>query len=99
LDYWQKKPLLIRNPWTAWANPLAPDELAGLACEEEVESRLVLADADNLRLQHGPFPERRFTQLGDQPWTLLVHSVDQFVPEVAELILPFRFLPNWPSTT
>jgi 50S ribosomal protein L16 3-hydroxylase len=94
-DNWQKKPLLIRNPWTAWANPLAPDELAGLACEEEVESRLVLPEADTWRLEHGPFPERRFEQLGDRPWTLLVQSVDQFVPEVAELILPFRFLPNW----
>ena len=32
-DYWQKRPLLIRNPWQAWSNPLEPDELAGLACE------------------------------------------------------------------
>ena len=31
-DVWQQKPLLIRNPWQAWANPLDPDELAGLAC-------------------------------------------------------------------
>ena len=30
-DYWQKKPLLIRNPWGEWRNPLEPDELAGLA--------------------------------------------------------------------
>ena len=30
-DTWQKKPLLIRNPWAAWANPLDPDDLAGLA--------------------------------------------------------------------
>src|SRR5690606_13029675 len=21
-DYWQKKPLLIRNPWSSWSNPL-----------------------------------------------------------------------------
>src|SRR3546814_7938601 len=38
-DYWQKKPLLIKNPWKSWNNPLEPDELAGLACEKEVESR------------------------------------------------------------
>lgn len=36
-DHWQKKPLLIRNPWNAWNNPLEPDELAGLACEDHVE--------------------------------------------------------------
>lgn len=94
-DYWQKKPLLIRNPWKAWANPLAPDELAGLACEEEVESRLVLTIGDTWKLEHGPFAESRFALLGDRPWTLLVQSVEQFVPEVAGLLLPFRFLPNW----
>src|SRR3546814_18501987 len=26
-DYWQKKPLLIKNPWKSWNNPLEPDEL------------------------------------------------------------------------
>jgi 50S ribosomal protein L16 3-hydroxylase len=94
-DHWQKKPLLIRNPWTAWTNPIESDELAGLACEEEVESRLVLAEVDTWKLEHGPFPEQRFAQLGERPWTLLVQSVDQFVPEVAALLLPFRFLPSW----
>ena len=29
-DYWQKRPLLIRNPWQSWLNPLSPDELGGL---------------------------------------------------------------------
>lgn len=94
-ECWQKKPRLIRNPWKAWVNPLAPDELAGLACEEEVESRLVLQNGHTWKLEHGPFPERRFVRLGDRPWTLLVQSVDQFVPEVARLTLPFRFIPNW----
>ena len=27
-DTWQKKPLLIRQAWTQWRNPLEPDELA-----------------------------------------------------------------------
>jgi len=33
-DHWQRKPLLIKNPWASWSNPLTPDALAGLACEE-----------------------------------------------------------------
>ena len=45
-DYWQKKPLLIRNPWADWSNPLSPDELAGLACEDGVEARLVTGERD-----------------------------------------------------
>ena len=94
-DHWQKKPLLIRNPWQSWSNPLDPDELAGLACEEEVEARLIRQVRDTWKVEHGPFVEARFGTLGKQPWTLLVQAVDTQVPEVAALIAPFRFIPNW----
>lgn len=94
-DFWQKKPLLIRNPWRAWRNPLEPEALAGLACEEEVELRLVVKQGDSWELEHGPFAEARFGQLGSEGWTLLVQAVDQYVPEVAALLEPFRFVPNW----
>ena len=94
-DTWQRKPLLIRNPWSAWTNPLEPDELAGLACMEEVESRLLTLKRDRWKLEHGPFPESRFAKLGKKPWTLLVQAVDHHVPDVAALIAPFRFIPDW----
>lgn len=96
-DYWQQKPLLLKNPWREWRNPLEPDELAGLACEEDVESRLVIHDAKRgqWKLENGPLPEQRFGKLPASHWTLLVQAVDQWVPEVAALLEPFRFLPNW----
>ncbi|MGN3975015.1 JmjC domain-containing protein [Tsuneonella sp. SYSU-LHT278] len=95
-ENWQKRPLLIRNPWQVWENPLDPDELAGLACEPEVESRLVCrTGAGGWVLEHGPLAPDRFGELGDSPWTLLVQSVDHHVPAVAGLIEPFRFLPDW----
>lgn len=98
-DYWQKKPLLIKNPWQSWENPIEPDDLAGLACEDAVESRLIMqtgdASSDAWRLEHGPFPESRFDSLGEKRWTLLVQAVDHYVPAVAALMDPFRFIPNW----
>ena len=94
-DHWQKKPLLIRNPWSGWRNPLDPDELAGLACEDGVESRLVRHKRSGLKVEQGPFGAARFAKVGKAPWTLLVQAVDQLVPEVAALIDPFRFIPNW----
>ena len=94
-DYWQQRPLLIRNPWNGWHNPLSPDELAGLACEESVEARLISQSGAALEAEHGPFPEERFARLGEQGWSLLVQAVDHHVPEVAELIAPFRFIPDW----
>jgi 50S ribosomal protein L16 3-hydroxylase len=94
-DTWQQKPQLIRNPWGAWSNPLEPDELAGLACEPGVESRLVTRSFDGWELEHGPLPESRFGEMGKQPWTLLVQSVDHHIPAVASLLERFRFIPNW----
>jgi len=94
-DTWQKRPLLVRNAWDAWSNPLEPDELAGLACEPGVESRLVARAPDRWSLEHGPFPETRFSECGREPWTLLVQAVDHHVPAVAQLLASFRFIPNW----
>ncbi|HTF86158.1 MAG TPA: cupin domain-containing protein [Cellvibrio sp.] len=95
-DYWQKKPLLIRNALPGFVSPLDGDELAGLALEEEVESRLVLEKGKTpWELRHGPFEEKTFATLPETHWTLLVQAVDQWVPEVHELLQHFRFIPNW----
>ncbi|MBR7214571.1 cupin domain-containing protein [Pseudomonas sp. B2021] len=95
-DYWQKKPLLIRQALPDFESPIDADELAGLALEEEVESRLVIEHGERpWELRRGPFAEDAFSTLPEREWTLLVQAVDQFVPEVAELLEHFRFLPSW----
>ncbi|MDM9594834.1 cupin domain-containing protein [Pseudomonas guariconensis] len=95
-DYWQQKPLLVRQAFPDFESPIDPDELAGLALEEEVESRLVLEHGERpWELRRGPFAEDTFATLPERDWTLLVQAVDQFVPEVAELLEHFRFLPSW----
>lgn len=95
-DYWQKKPLLVRQAIPDFESSISPDELAGLALEEEVESRLVIEHGERpWELQRGPFNEDTFQDLPERDWTLLVQAVDQFVPEVAELLEDFKFLPKW----
>lgn len=96
-EYWQKKPLLIRNALPGFRPMLDADELAGLACEEAVESRLIINDpaSGHWALEHGPFEPERFASLGDAPWTLLVQAVDHWVPDVAPLLDAFRFIPQW----
>jgi len=95
-DYWQKKPLLIRKALPDFISPISADELAGLALEEEVESRLIQQSKNGaLDLQHGPFSEAQLQRLPQTHWTLLVQAVDQFVPEVAALLAHFSFLPRW----
>ncbi|MDZ7735778.1 MAG: cupin domain-containing protein [Gammaproteobacteria bacterium] len=96
-DYWQQKPLLIRNAWPDFRPPLTPEELAGLACEPEVESRLVLERDGEYpwQVKNGPFPEEAFARLPETHWSLLVQRVDRHVPAAAELLRHFLFIPAW----
>jgi 50S ribosomal protein L16 3-hydroxylase len=96
-DYWQKRPLLIRNAFPDFAPPLSPDDLAGLACEDLALSRIVLRDArrDRWTLRTGPFAESGFSKLPNDHWTLLVQDVDKWDADVAALLDRFAFLPSW----
>jgi 50S ribosomal protein L16 3-hydroxylase len=96
-DYWQQRPLLIRGALPGFACPVTPQELAGLAMEQEVESRLVLErdGATPWELRHGPFTEEAFTSLPASHWTLLLQEANRHIPELALLQERFAFLPNW----
>lgn len=96
-EYWQQKPLFIKNALPALKAPLEANELAGLSCEEEVSSRIVTGTwaENNFRVEHGPIAETRFDDLGDKDWTLLVQDVDKLLPAAHELLERFNFLPAW----
>lgn len=95
--YWQKKPLLIRQAFPGFESPLEPDELAGLALQDNVLSRLILEKGGDYpwQLKQGPLSEADFENLGEHHWTVLVQEVDKHVPAVADLFDQFQFLPNW----
>lgn len=96
-DYWQKRPLLVRQAFPGFVPPLTPEDLAGLACEDGVLSRLIRHDAARERWQvkTGPLDEADFASTGDADWTLLVQDVDKWDADVAALLEPFAFLPSW----
>ncbi|HEY8568014.1 cupin domain-containing protein [Microbulbifer sp.] len=96
-EYWQKKPLLIRNAFPGFEAPISGEELAGMALEEQIESRIVEEHGINgpWQLRNGPFTEEDFFSLPKTHWTLLVQAVDQWIPEVAEIKDYFRFIPDW----
>ena len=96
-EYWQKKPLLIRQALPEVVPPLPANELAGLACEEQVESRLIIHDGSSAQwdLTHGPFTEETFRALPEAHWTLLVQAVDYWAPEAAKFLDQFNFIPSW----
>lgn len=96
-DYWQKKPLVIRQAFSDFKCPVSADELAGLACEEAVESRIIIEQDEGKpwQLHNGPFEPERFQSLPATHWTLLVQGLDHWVPEISDLLEHFRFIPNW----
>jgi 50S ribosomal protein L16 3-hydroxylase len=98
-EYWQKKPLLIKNAITDFTGLLSPDELAGLACEDEVQSRIVEYKKGKWYANQGPFGDDDFANLPEKPtqdnnWTLLVQSVNHHLPEGAALLQQFNFIPH-----
>ncbi len=96
-NYWQKKPLLIRQAFPGFKTVLTPDELAGLACEEGVHSRLLIEkDASSpWQLSYGPFSEDDFTRLPETHYSLLVSECEKWLPELQELVDCFNFIPKW----
>lgn len=96
-DYWQKKPVLIRNAWPNFEPLLSAEELAGLSLEEEIESRIVQEEGpeEPWQVSTGPFNEETYQNLPKEKWTLLVQAVDQWIPEAADLLEHFRFIPSW----
>lgn len=47
--YWQKRPVVLKRGISNFIDPISPDELAGLAMENEVDSRLVSHQTGNGR--------------------------------------------------
>ncbi|WP_286267230.1 cupin domain-containing protein [Thalassotalea atypica] len=93
-EYWQKKPLIIKNGFKQFADPIAADELAGLAMEEEIESRIIAhQNFSDWQVSHGPFED--FSDLKEQGWTLLVQAVNNWSDKTNDLLRPFKFVPNW----
>ena len=96
-EHWQKRPLLITGAFPDFESPIAPEDLAGIALEEDADSRLVLEHGGDYpwQLLHGPFLEDDFANLPESHWTLLVQDVDRWVPEMRELLDRFLFVPAW----
>lgn len=91
--HWQREHLLIRDAIPGFRPGVSADELAGLAMEDEIESRIIEYLTPRYHQFKGPFTGADFQR--DAPWTLLVQGVDRYVPEVAALLDLVKFIPRW----
>jgi 50S ribosomal protein L16 3-hydroxylase len=95
--YWQKKPLLMRQALAGFQPALDADDIAGLACEELAEARLISGSypEHDWKLDYGPFSEKDLTGLPQRNWTLLVQDVEKHYPPLLDLLRAFDFIPRW----
>jgi 50S ribosomal protein L16 3-hydroxylase len=98
-DHWQKKPWFEASALPARLPELDADELAWLATQPDVESRLILTvrngDDAGYRVENGPFDEQRLGALPARDWTLLVQDVDKQLPDFRAWTDAVGFIPGW----
>ncbi|MES0327268.1 MAG: cupin domain-containing protein [Gammaproteobacteria bacterium] len=95
--YWQKKPLLVRQAFPDFESPISADELAGIACEEEVNSRIVMEkDGEHPWFpMFGPMSEEIYSSMPETHWSLIVNDLEKYLPELSWIVDRFRFIPEW----
>ena len=96
-EYWQKKPLLVKNAMPEIKDLLEPDDIFELAVENGVSARLLTQHGDNheqWQVKNSPLSEQDLKNV-PQLWTLLIQAVDHFSPDIANLWQHFNFIPQW----
>jgi 50S ribosomal protein L16 3-hydroxylase len=90
-EYWQKKPLLVRNAVPGFSGLLSPAEARKLAAQEDVEARLAYRKEGEWALHYGPLKPRDYPKSG--PWTVLVQGLNTLLPDADALLRQFNFIP------
>lgn len=95
-EYWQQKPLLVRQAMPGIKPVFTPEELAGLCCDVETSSRIVIEHGNTpWEAKYSPFEDQDFLDLPDTHWTLLVNDLETLYPELLSIMQPFNFIPDW----
>lgn len=94
-EYWQKKPVIIKDGFENFQDPVTPEELAGLTLENDVDSRFISNANNEWKAEHGPLSEELYETLGETNWSIIVQAANHWHKGAAELFKPFKQMPNW----
>ncbi|WP_374264811.1 JmjC domain-containing protein [Zoogloea sp.] len=92
-EYWQKKPLLVRQAIPGFTGVVTKEELFQLARDPDVESRYVTHDGHTWEVIHGP-QKAADLRRKKHPWTVLVSGLNLFCPDGDALLHRFDFIPQ-----
>jgi len=93
-QFWQRKPLLVRNAIDRFEGPVQAPELLALAARSDVESRIVRRDRRKWKVSEGPFSRSELGRMPRSGWTILVQGLNLEVPAADRLLRLFRFVPH-----
>jgi len=93
-DYWQKKPLLIRQAVPQFNGLLNPQQLLELACDPDAQARAVVNRRNKWELYQAPFEPEDFSGMEKLKWTVLLQGLNHYLPQGAELLKQFDFIPH-----
>jgi 50S ribosomal protein L16 3-hydroxylase len=93
-QFWQRRPLLIRNAITSFKGVVQAPELFALAARSDIESRIVRRDRGRWKVYEGPISRAQLGRLPRTGWTILVQGLNLEVPAADALLHSFRFLPH-----
>jgi 50S ribosomal protein L16 3-hydroxylase len=93
-QFWQRKPLLVRNAIDHFQGPVQAPELFALASRDDVESRIVRRERGKWKVSEGPFSRADLGRMPRSGWTILVQGVNLEVPAADALLHRFGFLPR-----
>ena len=98
-EYWQKKPLLIRQAIPNFKSFISPDELVSLAIDDDAQARLIINKNGQWQVKSNPLDERDFGKLPQTTtaklfWTVLVQNVNHHLPQAFDLLHQFSFIPH-----
>lgn len=93
-DYWEKKPLLIKNAVASIESYATSEEIKELSYDEDFETRIVYNknNGQEFSVKHGPLTASDFNQ---KSWTLICHNLNLLDENFNQLQKQLCFLPDW----
>lgn len=102
-DYWQKKPLLIKQAMPNFIDAITKDAFLQVAKSSDLPTRLISASTcktskkTTWQMQHGfsktPTLKSKEAQTHELRWTVLVQHIHLHNPNLGKILQAFNFLP------
>jgi len=97
-EYWQKRPLILKNVFKKSQFPVRRNQIFDLASRYEFVSRVIQdsSEYEPWSLSDGPFEKKELMRnIEGTNWILLVQNTEWAIDSMRRLLEQFRFIPNW----